>query len=371
MPRRRKRRRGEGSIYRRADGYYVAAYVVGRDPNGRPKRKVIYGKSREAVEDALFTARNLVPDNPRITEYCDYWLRTVAEPKLRPTTYYEYHRVIEKHIKPFIGAYHLRDIDESKVERYLEALKGSTKSAVIQRLVLILLKRIFNHAVQNRIIQANPTRNISRPRYTTAIRRALTVQEVRRLLDVVKDDRYEAVYVLAVTAGMRIGEILALRWEDVDFDAGTIAIRRTIVEKGGKFMLGPPKTTKSFRTIYIPQIAILGPRGLCLPISVRSPRPPYQVHEFRMVPRPESRRPGRRRVPSTPAYRRDPPAPRRHPSGCRPRTSRCPSRSMSIRMRPPTCIDNQPTASTRCLNGRDMLQIMLQIDRKRSNFGHF
>lgn len=256
MPRRRKRRRGEGSIYRRADGYYVAAYVVGRDPNGRPKRKVIYGKSREAVEDALFTARNLVPDNPRITEYCDYWLRTVAEPKLRPTTYYEYHRVIEKHIKPFIGAYHLRDIDESKVERYLEALKGSTKSAVIQRLVLILLKRIFNHAVQNRIIQANPTRNISRPRYTTAIRRALTVQEVRRLLDVVKDDRYEAVYVLAVTAGMRIGEILALRWEDVDFDAGTIAIRRTIVEKGGKFMLGPPKTTKSFRTIYIPQIAL-------------------------------------------------------------------------------------------------------------------
>jgi hypothetical protein len=98
--------------------------------------------------------------------------------------------------------------------------------------------------------------SVTRGHLSTAIRRALTVQEVRRLLDVVKDDRYEAVYVLAVTAGMRIGEILALRWEDVDFDAGTIAIRRTIVEKGGKFMLGPPKTTKSFRTIYIPQIAL-------------------------------------------------------------------------------------------------------------------
>jgi integrase len=262
VPRRRKRRRGEGSIYRRADGYYVAAYVVGRDHRGRTKRKVIYGKSREAVEDALLAIRHVLPNSPTIAEYLDRWVKSDAFQHLHASTRYHYCRCIERYIKPFIGGYDMREIDVERIRSYIQELKKATKSVIRQRQTLHILQKAFGLAVDEKIVDANPVKLVPKPKYVPNRRRSLTVEEARRLLVAAKGDRYEAVYVLAITAGLRIGEILGLRWEDVDLDAGTVTIFRTISDPGGRRQEGPPKTASSRRTIYLSRLAIEALRGL-------------------------------------------------------------------------------------------------------------
>jgi integrase len=86
--------------------------------------------------------------------------------------------------------------------------------------------------------------------------RTLSAEEARCLLDVARGDKHEALYVLAVTTGMRQGELLALKWRDVDLENATINVQRTLTKGGGRLLLGEPKTKKSRRTIQLPEAAV-------------------------------------------------------------------------------------------------------------------
>jgi integrase len=106
------------------------------------------------------------------------------------------------------------------------------------------------------LIVRNPADAVKPPTPTPKEMRPLSATEARRLLEAARGDRLEALYVLALHTGMRQGELLALRWDDVDLDAGTLRVRRTLTRHGGKIALGEPKTRKSRRTVRLTQRAV-------------------------------------------------------------------------------------------------------------------
>src|SRR5215213_11827157 len=97
----------------------------------------------------------------------------------------------------------------------------------------------------------NPADDVDPPKVHTQEVTPLTREEARRLLNTVRGDRLEALYVVALHTGLRQGELLALRWEDVDIEEKVLIVRRTITKDGGKLLIGPTKTAKGRRTVKL------------------------------------------------------------------------------------------------------------------------
>ena len=107
----------------------------------------------------------------------------------------------------------------------------------------------------------NPADDVDPPRVHTQEVTPLTQEEARRLLNTLQGDRLEALYVVALHTGLRQGELLALRWEDLDLEARTLQVRRTVTKDGGKLSIGPAKTAQSRRTVKLTQDATDALRG--------------------------------------------------------------------------------------------------------------
>jgi integrase len=118
-----------------------------------------------------------------------------------------------------------------------------------------VLHKALSQAVMWSLVPRNVTEAVSAPRPVPKEMRPLSAQEVRKLLEAAGDDSLEALWVLAVHTGMRQGELLALKWTDVDFEAGKVSVRRTLTRESGHFKLAEPKTKKSRRTIKLTSAA--------------------------------------------------------------------------------------------------------------------
>jgi len=119
-----------------------------------------------------------------------------------------------------------------------------------------ILHKALSQALAWYMVPRNVAEAVKPPRPTPREMRPLTSEEAHRLLQAACDDRFEALYVLAVTTGMRQGELLALRWQDVDKKNGTLSVRRTLTRSGGRIEMGEPKTKKSRRSIRLTPRAI-------------------------------------------------------------------------------------------------------------------
>jgi integrase len=108
------------------------------------------------------------------------------------------------------------------------------------------------------LIPRNPADDVKAPTPTPKEMHPLSAEEARRLLDAARDDRFEAFYVLAVHTGMRRGELLGLKWDDVDLENATVRVRRTLtrIDNGCRLALGPPKNKKSRRTVRLTERAV-------------------------------------------------------------------------------------------------------------------
>ncbi len=255
MPRSR-RGRGEGSIFQRADGRWAATISVGYTDAGRRRRKTVYGPSKKAVQDKLkaLDAEAVISDPGRLTvgEYLDRWLSQAVKPTTAPATHARYKAAVENQLKPKIGGLRLTMIRPIHVEQLYRSLDEDGCSARGQQLAGITLGRALKHAVRLRLIAFNPVREVDKPRVPKTELSVWDRSQASTFLQAAAGDRLEALYVVALGVGLRQGELLGLQWPDVDFDAGTLTVRRSLEELSGKLRLKETKTGRG-RRIDLPQ----------------------------------------------------------------------------------------------------------------------
>jgi integrase/transposase len=228
----------------------------------RPKQQAIYGKTRAEVAEKLTAAmadrnKGLVFDDENMTvaEYLDSWLSGSVRGSVRQSTYDGYEIAVRVHIKPALGRLKLKKLTPAHVTNfYQDRLAAGFAPASVNKWHVTLHKAL-DQAVKWHMLSCNVCEAVKAPRPMYKEMRALSAKETRRLLDATRGDRLEALYVLAVHTGMRQGELLALKWSDVDLENATISVRRTITKSGTRLLLGEPKTKKSRRTICLTEVA--------------------------------------------------------------------------------------------------------------------
>src|SRR5215204_3690335 len=256
-----KRGNGEGSIGRRKDGLYMGRYTV-QTPTG-PKRKTLYGKTRREVDEKLTKAKadrdgGLVfdADNLKLGEYLARWLADSVADTVRPSTFERYEQIVRVHIRPALGDLKLKSVTPAHVRGlYREKLEAGLSPRTVQY-IHVTLHKALKQAVADGLIPRNATEAVKPPQVRKEEIRPLTAEQVKILFEAVRGDRLEALYILAVHTGLRQGELLGLKWGDVDLEAGTLQVRRTLTTAKGGPVLSAPKTKGSRRTVKLSQTAL-------------------------------------------------------------------------------------------------------------------
>ncbi len=225
-----KRGNGEGGITRRKDGLYMARYTVHTATGA--KRKAVYGKTRKEAAEKLTKAladrdMGLVfeGENRTLAAFLNGWLDGTVKGSVKATTYESYERVIRCHIKPEIGRYRLKTLGPDHVQALYQRKIDAGLAPGTVRLVHSVLSRGLDQAVKWGTVPRNACKATTPPKPGSEEIKPLDAEQARQLLTAAGGDRLEALYVLAVTAGLRIGELLALRWLDVDLEASGAALR--------------------------------------------------------------------------------------------------------------------------------------------------
>jgi len=255
----RRRANREGSLYRRAsDGRWIGAVAL---PNGRCR--YFTGRRQEDVlsrlRDALKQTGDGLPlPGQRLTlgQYLATWLEAVR-PSLRPESFRRYEDACRLHITPSLGMVPLVKLEPERVQALYSRLLAKGLSGTSVQLVHGVLHRALRQAVRWKKAQRNVCDLVDAPRRTTPEMRALSPEEARRLLDACEGHHLEGFFVLAVTAGLRLGELQALRWSDIDLDGARLRVTRSfqgIVD--GVPAFSEPKTQKSRREIHLSALAV-------------------------------------------------------------------------------------------------------------------
>jgi integrase len=261
----RKRGNGEGNVRKRPDGRWEARYVV--EHQGGVTRRSVYGRTYEEAARQLREAirgrdDGLPPVTGRETlgGYLTDWLAG-SKSNMRPQTLRAYERNIRLHITPILGRYRLRQLQPADLQRLYQDRLDAGLSPTTVRHIHAVLSRALGQATQWNLIARNPASLVKAPRRARHEMRALTASQVRTLLAAARSDRLEALYVVAVTTGMRQGELLALRWRDVDLDRSTLSVTGTLQwSKGVGLTISEPKTARSRRQLQLASAAVEGLR---------------------------------------------------------------------------------------------------------------
>jgi integrase len=251
-----KRANGEGTIVRRQDGRWVAAIVVG----GR--RKFFYGRTRDAVHRKLTSAVKARQDGlplptgrETLRTYISIWLAG-TEGSVRSSTLEKYRGDLERHVLPCLGTVPLQRLGPQDIQRRYSELIASGLSPTSVRHVHAALHRALGQALRWGLVTRNVADLVTLPQLQRTSWQVLSADEVRRLLAAAATDRLEAVYVLACTAGMRRGEVLALRWRDVDLERGTLAVTGSLQRSSAGLTITEPKTARSRRLVVLSSLAV-------------------------------------------------------------------------------------------------------------------
>ena len=260
-----KRGNGEGSIYpvRGEDGKvkgYRAAYVV-YTADG-PKRRYLSSKRREDVRDKLAKALSdrvdgLVFDAGSLTvgEYLERWLKDSVRGTVRMSTYERHEGIVRTHLKPTLGRIRVKNLTPTHVRGlHREKLDAGLAPATVRKIHSTLHKAL-SQAVSDGLIPRNAA-VIKAPRPDPEEMHPLSADEASALLKAAHGERFEALYVLAITTGLRRGELLGLRWRDADLEQGVLRVGRALVREGGRYRPGETKTKRGHRSIRLPSRAV-------------------------------------------------------------------------------------------------------------------
>ena len=263
MARKKERGNGDGDVWPRKnkEGKIIGYRGAYFGPDG--KRRYVSGKTKE---DARNKKRQAMTDADRgllfeagiltVEEYLNRWLTDSVRGTVRSTTFERYEQITRRHIVPEIGRVKLKVLTPAHVRGlYRKKLEGGLSARTVQY-IHVTLHKALKQAVRDGLVPRNSTEAVKPPQIRREEMRPLTAVQVRVLFDAAGGDRLEALYILAVTTGLRQGELLGLKWDDVDLDSGTLQVRRTLTTAKGGPVLSAPKTKGSRRSVKLSQTAL-------------------------------------------------------------------------------------------------------------------
>jgi len=254
------------NIYKRKDGRWEGRYSKGRKANGKKIYVSVYGYKYSEVKEKLillkaqYTNEEMITRpifNGILTDWITHWIRDVIRPGIKPATYSSYQNKIRNHILPVLGNYQLDKLSQKDIQRFINDLgkKGLSPNSI--RAVFRILDSALQKAVDTHVLLLNPCKEVTLPKRERVKIRALPLQEQKALEHAALQDKNGAAVILALYTGMRIGEICALLWEDVDFANGVIHVRRTMeriatfgeTDAKTQIIFSTPKSESSNRVI--------------------------------------------------------------------------------------------------------------------------
>lgn len=261
MSKQRKRSvHGTGSVFLRKDGRWEAKFKV--EETG--KYKSLYAPSEKEVykklEDALYEQKQGIlatGSQQTVKQFIEYWLEEVHKSKIRIGTYLGYRIILDVFLIPGLGHVKLQKLTAQQIQAFYGKLskKGIASSRI--KNINMVLHVALKHAKRIRLVSINVSEDVELPSVKEREIEPLTEEQAKLLLQKVREHHLEALLTLALTTGMRKGEILALHWQDINFEQGTLYIRSSLgyYKKVG-FVEGEPKTEGSKRQITLPQVTI-------------------------------------------------------------------------------------------------------------------
>lgn len=256
-----KRANGEGSIYRRGDGRWGASAFVDT-VNGRRKRVHVYARTRQEVHDQLAEkltqarAGIRTPDKEwTVGAYLDYWLSTVVAAKNRPRTVELYEGTIRLYLKPALGTIRLTKLRVQDVQAMLNHHLEHGISLRSLHQMRSVLRAALSRAQREELVVRNVAKLVDLRPWERQPIRPWTTEEAAQFLEAARPHRLYPAFVLLLVYGMRRGEVLGLRWCDVDFADGQIRVRQQLQRVGSALQQGPVKTSAGRRDL--PLISLL------------------------------------------------------------------------------------------------------------------
>ncbi len=254
MGKTKSRGNGEGTIYQRPDGRWCAQTTVGG------KRRTFYGRTRKEVAEKLSTElaesqKGMVRPVARVTvkEHLERWLEDIIQPRRRTSTHRLYSQLARLYLLPAFGSVKLRDLQPAHLQRLYADMTRRGLSANTVRRTHGVIRGALGHALNTGLVARNVASVAHPPTLGRSEVQVLDALQVRRLMAAASGTRWEVLIRTAINSQMREGELLGLRWSEVDLDRGTIRIVR---QQGTDGSIGEPKTEAGRRTIELPAHAV-------------------------------------------------------------------------------------------------------------------
>ncbi len=271
-----KKSNGEGSIYKDSKGRWCSVLTIGRNEEGKLKRKYFYGKTKKEVSEKLteYKYKNLndllpIDESITIEQYFKHWLFEFKINEVKPSTITRYQGIYSKYIKNSqISKIKLKDLRANHLQSYYNTLinDNTTTSSTIATINKIL-KSVLNQGIKEGYLLKNYCTMVSLPKRSKKDEIVyFTVDEQKRFIEACRGHKLECLFLFDLGTGLRLGELLALTWSDIDFINKTVSINKSFRQekiydnKGdGKFtsLIQAPKTESSIRTVPIPSNLIL------------------------------------------------------------------------------------------------------------------
>ena len=266
----RKRKNGEGTVRLRKDGRWEGRVVIGHDENGLPKTKNVLAKTKgECIEKLKALKSTITPDTPvklkadmPFGEWLDYWYETYCKPNVRPGTQSNYEGYIRWYLRPKLGSIPLNKLTVSDIQQMCTWMMtearidqkngngGLSDSQV--RNCYSLCERILEKAVSVNLIARNPAKGCKLPPIRRNEMRILSREDMQKVLIQAKEENYYELFLLEFATGLRLGELMALQWDDVNLTTGELRINKQANLAGSKLVISEPKTKAAVRTLILP-----------------------------------------------------------------------------------------------------------------------
>ena len=267
----RKRKNGEGTLRHRTDGRWEGRVVIGYDEEGNPKTKSVLAKTKAECASKLEKLRDAAdPKKPAkvrpdmaLGDWLDYWYQNHSKPGLRPTTRQSYENWLYEHLIPGVGHIPLNKVTQSDLQQFFTGMKKNGRHAHVEtkgtalsdrsvQSCYAVCRKALDKAVAENLIRANPAQGCKLPPVKGRDMQVLTKEEMQRFLLQAREEGMYELFLLELTTGLRRGELLALRWDDLDMETGVLKIDRQIYPVRGKLIVTEPKTKAGIRTIILP-----------------------------------------------------------------------------------------------------------------------